>query len=107
PMTSGAQARPATYAAAHRITARPSTNASRPAFIASPRSPKRKPPTGAPPALGATLSQRATSRLALIPQHADVVRQRAGVELLERDADPLLAVLVDQQDVGGVLEVPA
>lgn len=28
-----------------------------------------------------------------------------GVELLEREADPLATVLVDEQDVGGVLEV--
>src|SRR3954453_1110349 len=42
---------PATYAAAHKITARPSTSASRPAFIASPQEPGKKAAGGAPPAL--------------------------------------------------------
>ena len=45
--------------------------------------------------------------LGLGEQRAQVAGERARVERLERDAEPLLAALVDQHHVRRVLEVPA
>ena len=68
--------------------------------------------TSEDPCLHRRRSERALWRSAptsggLGEQGAQVPRQRPGVERLERDPEPLLAALVDQHHVRGVLEVPA
>ena len=66
-----------------------------------------EPPSPTAPGGGTAAAASGPRALGLGEERPEVARQRVRVERLERDAEPLRPVLVDQHHVRRVLEVPA